>query len=142
MNSMRAIPGTKRERSVRKSHSVELSALTEALRRAWSADTSSDPAGWVESNAALGQCAVTALVVQDYLGGNLLRCRVGTVSHYWNLLPSGEEIDLTRHQFGASFESTDMEERTRDYVLSFEDTRRRYDALRVRVDRVLGKRDS
>jgi hypothetical protein len=44
------------------------------------------------------------LVVQDWLGGKVVKAdafrdggRVG--AHYWNLLPSGEEVDLTRDQF-------------------------------------------
>lgn len=51
-----------------------------------------------------GQCGTTALVMQDWLGGDILAADVyrddelvGT--HYWNRLPGGEEVDLTADQF-------------------------------------------
>ena len=47
----------------------------------------------------MGQCAVTALVVQDFLGGELIRAFVCGESHYWNRLPDGSELDLTADQF-------------------------------------------
>lgn len=103
-------------------------ALLRAIASSWSADTSNDPQLWSPDNPALGQCAVTALVVQDYLGGGLLRGMVGEVSHYWNALPGGSELDLTRQQFeNPSLQG--VSPRSRDYVLSNVDTRRRYHAL-------------
>jgi hypothetical protein len=55
-------------------------------------------------NPAWGHCDITALVVHDIFGGDLL---VGDVHHngepagyhWWNRLPSGTELDLTREQF-------------------------------------------
>jgi hypothetical protein len=52
-----------------------------------------------------GQCGSTALVIHDLLGGELLIAEVlrsdGSRQgvHYWNLLPDGTELDLTREQF-------------------------------------------
>lgn len=106
--------------------------LERALHAAWQRQTSSDPDHWKPENPAFGQCAVTALVIQDFLGGDLLRTVVGDVSHYWNLLPSGEELDLTRHQF-ATYEPKGCEPRTREYVLSHPDTSLRYMKLLRRV---------
>jgi hypothetical protein len=72
---------------------------------------------------------VTALVVQDYFGGDLRRGEVGAISHYWNVLPTGEELDLTRKQFGDDAQLTDPEPRTREYLLSNPGTARRYKEL-------------
>ena len=48
----------------------------------------------------LNQCAVTALVVQDYLGGRILRRKMTNGQyHFLNLLPDGTEVDLTDAQF-------------------------------------------
>jgi hypothetical protein len=78
-----------------------------AVRASWSSETC-DPAAldeWHEANPARGQCGVTALVLQDLLGGELLLAQVlkgnGEFQgwHYWNRLPSGEILDLTREQF-------------------------------------------
>ena len=108
--------------------------LAEDLRRSWSRATSSDPENWSAHNPSLGQCAVTALVIQDAAGGELLRTTIGGVSHYWNRLPSGEEIDLTRGQFGeAADDDHPPEARSREYVLSYDATRERYDLLRRAV---------
>lgn len=111
--------------------------LAEALRQAWGRDTSADPDGWSVENPSWGQCAVTALVIQDVLGGELLRCEAPTGSHYWNRLPDGREIDLTREQFKHGLDAVNVERRDRDYVLSFAATRGRYHALTERAHRAL-----
>lgn len=113
------------------------SSLRQALRAAWASDTTADPDRWNSSNPAWGQCAVTALVVQDILGGQLLRCQGPSGSHYWNRLPDGTELDLTRDQFRGRLTPRSAEERDRSYVMSFPQTRRRYETLRARVDGVL-----
>ena len=107
--------------------------LREWLERAWAADTSADPDGWSLANPAWGQCAVTALTVQDMYGGTLMRGLVNGVSHYWNVTPDGQEIDLTRDQFGGEFEPVSAQERTRSYVLSFPETSKRYHRLAARM---------
>jgi hypothetical protein len=111
--------------------------LVQAIALSWSRDTSNEPDRWTPDNPALGQCAVTALVVQDYLGGRLLRGLVGDVSHYWNQLPTGEELDLTQQQF-QDFGVDSVGPRDREYVLSFTDTQRRYRSLLDLVSRQLG----
>lgn len=105
--------------------------LPQALLESWTADTSADQA-WSPQNPALGQCAVTALVVQDYLGGALARTTVNGVSHYYNILPDGTELDLTREQF-PSWEPGEVVERDRGYVLSFPATAARYELLMLRT---------
>ncbi|WP_217162849.1 hypothetical protein [Streptomyces sp. AC512_CC834] len=82
--------------------------IDRALRASWAADTCSpddrDRAEWLPGNPAWGHCDITALIVNDVFGGNL---RVGEVYldgeqlgfHWWNELPSGIELDLTREQF-------------------------------------------
>lgn len=85
-----------------------LSAIEDALRTSWAADTCSpdDVArdSWTSDNPAWGHCDITALVVNDLFGGDLM---VGEVYsgrerqgyHWWNRLPTGVEIDLTADQF-------------------------------------------
>ncbi|MFS0696720.1 hypothetical protein [Streptomyces nitrosporeus] len=82
--------------------------LDKALRAGWAADTCSpsDLSGvaWRADNPAWGHCDITALIVHDIFGGDLV---VGEVHldgdqhgfHWWNRLPSGVELDLTREQF-------------------------------------------
>lgn len=107
--------------------------LAQAVRRAWSRDTSFDPAGWSTDSPSWGHCAVTALIVQDLFGGDLVRGWVEATVHYWNRLPTGEEIDLTVEQFGEAPKRDDARVESRDYVLSFPDTRARYERLLGRL---------
>ncbi|MFF2330788.1 MULTISPECIES: hypothetical protein [unclassified Streptomyces] len=81
--------------------------LEQAIRNAWGADTTT-PAhrpDWTPDNPARDQCGVTALVVNDLLGGELIRGEVHVDGervdyHWWNRLGMGVEVDLTREQFG------------------------------------------
>ncbi|MFF0529975.1 hypothetical protein ACFYT3_16460 [Nocardia amikacinitolerans] len=119
-----------------------LETLKQALHRSWSADTSS-AADWTEANPSKGQCAVTACVVQDHLGGDILNTVATlpdnrTISHYFNIVEN-KTIDLTREQFpeGTTFTTPKPKPgrfpSTREYCLSHERTRRRYEILRSRV---------
>ena len=123
---------------------VELSHLEKALTRCWSKETSSDPEHWTPDNPAWGQCAVTALIVNDYLGGGIVWAEAKlsdgkNISHYFNLI-DGTEVDLTRRQFPEGTVIPDGVEKkkeytsTRDYVLSFPATQQRYEILKDRVD--------
>jgi len=107
--------------------------LQAAIEEAWARETSADGENWSEQNPAWGQCAVTALIVQDKLGGELLRTTVGQISHYFNRLADGNELDLTRKQFGVGAELGEVTVRERKYVLSFPDTRQRYGLLKQRL---------
>jgi GNAT superfamily N-acetyltransferase len=99
---VRAIEG--RPAAPDKVQSITLGDLEAAIRSSWERDTSDDPDEWSEDNPARGQCAVTALLVRDLLGGeiliaNVLRGGERVERHSWNRLPSGLSVDLTRSQF-------------------------------------------
>jgi hypothetical protein len=114
---------------------VSIKDLSFALLDSWGADTAKGE--WKEDIPALNQCAVTALIVQDYFGGELLRCPLDDGdSHYWNLTENLGEIDLTFSQFAYTKQQDIPNEtivRPREYVLSFPDTLKRYEILRERV---------
>lgn len=106
-----------------------VSALPAVFRECWRRETSYEPGKWSPENPTHGQCAITALVVQDLLGGDLLRAKVNGAEHYWNRLPDSGELDLTRDQFGCAPTTTVPERVSREYVLSFSNTVRRYRKL-------------
>ncbi|WP_078910672.1 alpha/beta fold hydrolase [Streptomyces sp. NRRL S-87] len=94
---MTAIPGPR-----------TLTELEAALRASFAADTCSpddvERAPWTPENPAWGHCDLTALLVQDVFGGDLMAGKVFLGGeqqgfHMWNRLPGGVELDLTRDQF-------------------------------------------
>ena len=111
--------------------------LAEVLSRSWSRETSYDPLSWCPENSAWGQCAVTALVLQDILGGDLMFGEVNGFQHYWNRLPGNIELDLTLRQFESVNRIEHPRKADRAYILSFPDTRRRYRKLLSRVQDAL-----
>ena len=120
---------------------ITMAQLEAALAVSWDAATAKG--GWNPVCPCLNQCAVTALVVQDWFGGDLLRCptKEGD-SHYWNRLPNGHEVGLTDGQFVFSGNRPlydQIVEQAREYVLSFPDTLAKYTILSQRVTDILGK---
>jgi len=125
---------------------MDLQEIKELLEKSWRKETSADPENWTKENPAWGQCAITALVVQDFSGGELLRASFKDVkgfefagSHYWNRLPNGEEVDLTRCQFPKDIAIPVGEPRTRQYMLSYPETQRRYDILKSEIEKEMSK---
>ena len=47
---------------------MNLLDLEKALKKSWCKETSYCPNEWNELNPSLGQCAITALIVNDYFG--------------------------------------------------------------------------
>ena len=114
-----------------------LEALERVMKESWGADTCYPPLveQWSPENPALGQCAVTALIVQDFFGGSLAYCR--PLHHYYNmgvpLVGHAPMVDLTRSQFPADAIITHDETRTREHVLGTEDAIRERTAERYRI---------
>lgn len=84
-----------------------LSDVERAVRGSWSAETCTPEfrARRTGDNPARDQCGVTAMVLNDLLGGEPIRGEVHVGGervdhHWWNRLSTGTEIDLTRERFG------------------------------------------
>lgn len=81
---------------------VKLALISAILTRVWCKETASPvcKADWSEQNPSFGQGAVTALVIQEMMGGYIMRAVVEKYgSHYYNVLPDGNICDLTKGQF-------------------------------------------
>lgn len=78
---------------------IPLLELKKALQKAWDRETCYPKlrGKWDTALPETGQCAVTALVVQENLGGKIAFNK--NRDHFWNILPEGKHIDLTRRQF-------------------------------------------
>jgi hypothetical protein len=119
---------------------VTLSQLEDAIRASWSAETSDRPESWTSENPAYQQCEVTARVVRDYLGGEILVAGVvldgqRVDRHAWNRLPSGLVLDLTREQFR---DGERLEEPVVDDVVRLDRSSEGYEVLAARVRATLG----
>lgn len=83
-------------------HVFDEARIREALDNAWSLETAVQ---WSKENPANGQCNVTAAVIYDLFGGEILRTRYPSFWHYYNRI-GGKRVDLTDSQFsrpGARF---------------------------------------
>ena len=69
--------------------------IARCLRQSWSLATACQ---WTETNPAAGQCNVTALLVQELFGGELLKTRLPEGDHFYNWI-DGRRYDFTEGQF-------------------------------------------
>lgn len=121
--------------------------LRSLLRKAWSKETTNDPHNWTPENPAWGQCVPTALVAQDFFGGKILQTIVRIkkenhppeVSHFWNRLPDGREIDFTKEQLPNDAEILEDEIKTisRHGLFRIQNVRKRYAILRLAVENLI-----
>jgi hypothetical protein len=82
---------------------LEPELVARALRKSWSADTAKQ---WSEQRPAAGQCNVTALLVHDLFGGELLKTGLPGGDHFYNRI-DGVRYDFTDCQFDAPIEYAD-----------------------------------
>jgi ribosomal protein S18 acetylase RimI-like enzyme len=69
--------------------------VLQSLKVSWSIHSSSR---YSLINPALGQCAVSALVINDLFGGELVKVELPEGRHFYNRL-AGEKVDVTESQF-------------------------------------------
>lgn len=74
---------------------MEAKAILDALRASWSVETGRH---WLPESPARGQCNVTALVVHDLLGGEILKTNTPGGWHFYNRI-GGVRRDFTSSQF-------------------------------------------
>lgn len=124
---------------------MSLKELEFALRHSWDAKTCYPPQReeWSSKRPEVGQCAVTALIVQSHFGGKIAYNE--SLDHFWNILPSGKELDFTRGQF--SDKTTIKIDDIVDIRLILDSegakqfmTKQRYKLLRDKVNSILKQR--
>ena len=111
----------------------DLQEFRGVLRHCWSLETSSR---WLPENPARGQCNVTALVVHDRFGGEILKTPVGDEWHFYNRV-AGTTYDLTADQFVVLPAYLDCPA-TRDEALAGT-APERYQAFAARVSEALAR---
>lgn len=100
---------------------INIDDLKKLFLNAWSKETCFPTLGesWTSENPTLGQCAVTALIINDLFGGTIFK---NNFNHYWNVIETGEVIDLTEEQSTDTVKENEVEV-SRDYILFSERAR-------------------
>ena len=75
-----------------------------ALYHSWSIVTAQQ---WAADNPAKGQCNVTALLVHDLFGGDILKTPLPDGAHFYNRI-DGERHDFTASQFEQPIDYSDI----------------------------------
>jgi len=78
--------------------------VAHGLRKSWSLATARQ---WTTENPAAGQCNVTALLVHELFGGELLKTRLPEGDHFYNRI-GGQRYDFTDSQFIHPISYSDM----------------------------------
>jgi hypothetical protein len=81
------------------------SSVAVPLLASWSLKTSGQ---WLAANPACGQCSVTALLINELFGGQILKTPLPEGDHFYNRI-DGQRIDLTDVQFDTPIHYLDIE---------------------------------
>jgi hypothetical protein len=116
--------------------------LYDVLSTIWCAETCAPRMRdrWSESNPTVGQCSITAFLVQDLFGGEVMGIPLGDGNfHCFNVV--GDCVfDLTSEQFGDRvLDYEHVVEQSRDVHFSKEEKRLRYEYLRKQVLETLSR---
>lgn len=121
----------------------EINKINYALINSWSKETSYELVkdNWSLKNKSLGQCAITSLIIQDYLGGDIVFAETifdnsSVINHYWNFIDN-IDYDLTIQQFTSNYKFINKKIVSRNTLLGNLDTLKRYQILKEKVDNYL-----
>ncbi len=103
------------------------------LLQCWSSETSSL---WSQDNPARGQCDITAIVINDFFGGEILKTFIDEQAHFYNRI-DGVNYDLTASQFQVLPEYLDLLADREEIFNSNLQVRQQYHILYHRFTQVL-----
>jgi len=121
---------------------ISLKQVESAIKKSWGRETCHYKFLWddKELSESAGHCRVVSLIAQDFLGGEIMYSYVRGNSkwdHYWNKLPNGKEIDLTKDQFPKNIKFIKPKIISRKKALSSKRTQKGYEILKKRVKNIL-----
>ena len=115
--------------------------LYDMLSEIWCAETCAPRMreNWSVDNKTLGQCSITAFLVQDIFGGKVYGIeRAGGNYHCYNVIGDCA-FDLTSEQFGDEvLDYTNNPEQFREVHFAKEEKRQRYEFLKKKLQEKLG----
>lgn len=107
--------------------------LYNRLKRLWSRESCAPRMreSWNEANPTLGQCSITAFLVQDLFGGRVYGVPLPDGNFHCYNVVNGRAFDLTSEQFGSAYLSYENNpEQFREAHFQKEEKRLRYEKLR------------
>ena len=107
--------------------------LYDALSRVWCTETCAPRMrnNWSPENRTLGQCSITAFLVQDIFGGDVFGIPLKDGGFHCYNAVDGRVFDLTSEQFGSEILSYDNNPRqSREVHFAKEEKKLRYELLR------------
>lgn len=92
---------------------------------------------WTSDNKTLGQCSITAFLVQDIFGGDVYGVRLDDGNYHCYNIVNGIKFDLTSEQFDHELIYDDKYEQKRDDHFSKLEKYERYKYLSKKLDEYL-----
>ena len=91
---------------------------------------------WSPENRTLGQCSITAFLMQDMFGGKVFGIPLEDGGYHCFNVVSGKIFDLTSEQFGdEKLDYANNPEQFREVHFADEDKKARYELLKKRLNR-------
>lgn len=109
------------------------------LSEIWCADTCAPRlrGDWSQENRTLGQCSITAFLMQDLYGGKVCGVPLDDRNFHCFNVVGGCTFDLTSEQFGSvKLDYAGCPEQSRETHFAKEEKRRRYELLKARLSRI------
>ncbi len=110
--------------------------LYDALTKIWCAETCAPRMRdkWTKENMTLGQCSITAFLVQDIFGGKVYGIERPDGNYHCYNVVGDVKFDLTSEQFGDEIlDYSDDPEQFREIHFAKEEKRLRYELLKQRL---------
>ena len=92
---------------------------------------------WSEDNKTMGQCTITAFLMQDIYGGKVYGVPLPDGNYHCFNAVGGRVFDLTSEQFQTPFDYGDCPEQFRETHLGIEEKRLRYEELKRKLAAIL-----
>lgn len=114
---------------------MNINMLREIVKESWDAETCKSELQplWNDNSKMVGQDDITALVVNDYVGGKIMACLNAKECHYFNVLEN-EIIDLSAEK-NSFIDYSDSVMITRDYLLGNSKIKNRYLKLMKNINK-------
>lgn len=111
------------------------------LMRCWCADTCAPRmrGDWSAENPTLGQCSITAFLMQDIYGGQVRGVPLGDGNYHCFNVVGDCVFDLTSEQFGGRvLDYSSCPEQSREVHFKKAEKRERYELLKARLEAAAG----